>query len=342
MKKNLLNLFTTTLALGGSVSFAQTTLTATGINPVIGESYTLKDGAYLSPGNSGAGQTWNFSTMTGTSAGLTTIVSPSTTPSASSFPTANACGKNTTANNYLYYNTSATAYKNVGLSGGGVNFIYSNPEDFLHFPFALNNSYVDSWAANFVSGGSTWYRTGATTVTADGTGTLITPTATYTNVMRVHFVQAYQDSTYMAGFGPYVIVYDNDEYMWYKNGIHTQIAAVYTLTNDAGGAPSSGGIFLSGTVGINEAADFITSSTVFPNPASAQITVDFTLTENKKVNVQLFKSLGQVVEIGQSAEGIQGVNKMQLDIANLPEGIYFAQILLEGNTAATKRFIIIK
>jgi hypothetical protein len=39
---------------------------------------------------------------------------------------------------------------------------------------------------------------------------------------------------------------------------------------------------------------------------------------------------------------MQGLNNIQLDVATLPEGIYFAQIVLEGNIAATKRFVVSK
>lgn len=339
MKKNLLNLMTGSLVLICSVSIAQPTLTATGINPIIGDSYTLNGSGYVSPGSAGASQTWNLSTMSGASAGLTNVVSPASTTYGSSFTTSTVGANNATAGTVNYYKTSSAALQNSGIASGTTPIVYSNFEDYLHFPCAFNNTFTDSWAASFVSGGYTFYRTGSTTVTADSYGTLITPNGTYTNVMRIHFVQVYQDSAYVGM--PYIITYNNDEYMWYKDGAHVQIAAVYTLTSSSGG-PYTGGSYVLGSVGINNAADFISSSNVFPNPAVDKLTVDFTLTENKKVDVQLYNALGQKMEQNQSANGVQGLNTVQLDVATLPQGIYFAQIILEGNIAATKRFVVTK
>ena len=63
--------------------------------PAIGSSSTSYDvsASILSPGNSGAGQTWNFSSATGTLATNTvTMVAPSATPFSSLFPTSNQAG----------------------------------------------------------------------------------------------------------------------------------------------------------------------------------------------------------------------------------------------------------
>lgn len=330
---------TGTFVLGASVALAQPTLTATGINPVIGESFTLNTSPFVSAGSAGASQTWDLSTMSGTSAGASSMVTPSSTANASSFPSSNVAWSNTTAGTVNYYKTTSTSLQTFGVVSGSTVIPYSNSEDILHFPFAYTNTYSDAWAGQFVSSGYTFYRTGTTTVTADGYGTLITPVTTYTNVMRVHFVEVYKDSAYVGV--PYVITYNNDEYMWYRNGIHVQVAAVYTLTSSASASPYTGGTYVTGTVGINE-NDQLSSSSIFPNPASDQVTVDFTLTESKMVSVQIFNSIGQREDISQSGNGMQGENTMQLDVSTLSKGIYFAQIMLDGNVAATKRFVVTK
>jgi hypothetical protein len=339
MKKKLLNLMAGSFVLICSVSIAQPTLTATGINPVLGDNLTYFNGNYVGPGPSGANQTWNLSTISGTSGGLTTIVTPASTTNGSSFTTSSVAAENTSSGTNNYYKTSAIALQNSGIDAGGIVITYSDFEDYLRFPVSYTNSFTDTWAATFFSGTQFW-RTGNTTATADSYGTLITPNGTYTNVMRVHFVQIYQDSAY---FGtPFITTYNNDQYFWYKEGVHLPIAGVYTLTSSSGG-PYTGGFYNSTVVvGINEVSNHITSSNVFPNPAVDLITINFELTENKKVTIQLFNSLGQEMEINQSTNGSKGLNSIQLNIATLPEGIYFAQLLLEGNTAVTKQFVVKK
>ena len=97
-----------------------------------------------------------------------------------------------------------------------------------------------------------------------------------------------------------------------------------------------------GNVGIDNSSDFISASNLFPVPASDKVTIDFTLKENQKVVVRLFNAIGQQVETDYNADGIQGLNSISTDVACLPEGIYFAQIILNNTVAATKRFVVEK
>lgn len=340
MKKQLLNLMTGSLILASFASIAQPSLTGTAVNPTIGESFTYTTcTTYFNQGPAGANQTWNFSTSTGTTSGVSSCVSVSSTPSGSSFPSANIAFNNAAGSNYSYQKTSATAYQNYGnVTSSGIVMSYSNPEDFLRFPFTYNNTYNDPWSCTFVNSGYTFYRTGATSITADGYGTLTTPAGTFTNVLRVHMVQTYQDSAYVGM--PYVILYTNDEYMWYVNGTHAALAATFSFT--ANGSTSQSSFYLGAPSGIDNISNILTSLEVFPNPASDLIKINYNLTENKKVELCLFNTLGEKIHNSQTEEGIQGTNTSELNIAELPEGIYFAQIILDGNVAATKRFVVSK
>lgn len=224
------------------------------------------------------------------------------------------------------------------LCGGasGVTMIYTDLEDLMRYPCAYNSSYTDTWATNFVSNGYNFYRRGTTTVTADGYETLITPNGTYTNVMRIHFIQIYKDSAYIGT--PYVINYTNDQYMWYKEGINTQLATIFTL-NTSLGNPYTGGTYLTGNVEINDSQEFLISSNLHPNPATDKATIEYTLTKNQKVDIRLINSLGQQVKKDYNTEGLQGNNVVNLEVSDLPNGIYFSQIYVEGNLAASKRFV---
>ncbi len=222
--------------------------------------------------------------------------------------------------------------------GGGNTFKYTNAEDFLHYPFAYTNSYVDKWASEFTSNGDDYYRSGITTVTADGYGTLITPAGTFTNVMRIHFVQEYQDSVDVGGF-PLFINYYNDEYMWYKEGVHLPLALVYELDSDIGSF--SGGSYKTGsTSGIDNTTLISTNFNIFPNPASSSATIEFKLNQNERVEIVLINSLGQKVDYSISANGLRGKNTLHLDVAELPEGVYFVQAITDGTVRVNRRFVV--
>ncbi len=332
MKKSLLIFF----FIGSAViKSAQPTITASGVNPVIGDNLPMNTSNYVAPGNSGSSQTWDLSTMASSVATTYTAVATSSTPNGSSFPNSNIA-LSSGGGNYSYYKTSSSSFQNYGFYSGTTVMSYSNPEDFLRFPCTYNSTYSDTWAVTFVNT-FTFYRTGSTTVTADGYGTLTTPAGTFSNVMRVHFVQNYQDSAYIPSYGTYLETYNNDEYMWYLNGNHFPIALVYTLTYSTG--TSQGGSYMSNVVGVNEPS-VLNSFTVFPNPVSSDLHFDINLKENQNIEIQLFNEIGSLVATPVSANANSGRNEYNVQVGDLTEGIYFARIILDGTLTSTRRFSV--
>ncbi len=319
-------------------STAQPTITATGVNPVIGESHNIQNCNYINPGNAGANQTWNLSAMVGTSLLSTSYVIPSSTPNGSSFPNSNIAWS-IPSSSVSYYKTSSSALQYYGLASGSLIMPYSNPEEILHYPFTYNNSYSDNWNTVFFNGAYTFYRRGVTNVTADGYGTLITPSGTYNDVIRVHLVQSYQDSAYIGV--PYIVNYQNNEYRWYKEGMHIQVANVYTITI-TGGSTTTGASYLTSNSAIDQPAVSINSTLFFPNPASDQIYCNVQLKENEKIEVVLFNTMSQKMGKTYTWDGVKGENLMNIDLNDSPEGVYFAQILINGKVVSTGRFMIIR
>ncbi|HKC68949.1 MAG TPA: T9SS type A sorting domain-containing protein [Bacteroidia bacterium] len=343
MKTPLQNLFLAAGLFTASLCIAQPTLTATGINPVVGDAFVDYGTGYVGPGSAGANQTWNLSSLTTTGTVSYTAVNPSSTSYSSSFSNANVCESGGSAGYYGYYKTSSSALQIYGdvIATGTTSIVipYSNPEDMIHFPFTYNDTYTDTWAGTFTNG-TMFYRRGTDSVTADGYGTLILPNGTYSNVLRVHFVQNYQDS---ANFGtPYIITYHNSEYMWWLNGNHYPIATLSDFSSSAG-SPSQTGSYLKTIVaGIENVSEVTNSCTVFPNPASTNITLHLNLSENKQVEIKLFNSLGEQINVTINADGVQGSNNYTLDVSHLAQGIYFANISLDGILTSTQRVVISK
>ena len=90
-------LFTIGIAFISMNAFAQITVTDTdlvGIGDVIFQAYDSVPGQAINTGNTGANQSWDFSTLQVTELDTTTIISPIGTPYASIHPTANLCIKN--------------------------------------------------------------------------------------------------------------------------------------------------------------------------------------------------------------------------------------------------------
>jgi hypothetical protein len=300
-------------ALCSALSDAQPVLTASGINPVPGDISVIKRTQDLSPGSSGANQTWNFSSMVVSATDNYSTGAVSLAPEGSNFPSANVQWNNGSV--YAFWKTSSTALVNMGFDTPAAVMPYSNGEDFLHFPFSYNNSYSDSWQSIYDVSGFTFTRTGVTTVTYDGYGSLTTPAFNLSNVARVHFLQDYKDSSQFS-----TTHYVNDEYFWYVNGYHQPVASVYTLT--FGSNQNTGGSY-AGNVSTTVSLDELTSQTMLiaPNPASDKVIVGLSSGE-ALTSVRIFDLEGKVV----FEKPNPGESRVELDVTSLPPGFYFAKV----------------
>lgn len=308
------------------------TLTAAGSVPIVGENYNRVITNSFSQGSGGTGQTWDISTLTGSSTGAT-VVTTGSTPNGSNHPLTNIAFYD--GSNYTYYKTSSTAYQLYGIEAS-VTISYSNPEDFMRYPFSYSNTYTDTWAATFTSG-IFFNRKGSTTVTADGSGTLITPNGTITNVIRVHSVQTYSDSADLSGT-PYIITYNNDQYFWYKEGIHFPLASTYNFTSSSS-APTSGGFYTNLSVGIKENLLLSNDILITPNPVTEKAIITFSLKKSSNVSLSILNTIGEEVGSRYTYQNLMGRQSLTLDLDNLSKGIYFVKIQAEGEIATEKIII---
>lgn len=342
MKKNLLSILSAFTFLSASV-IAQPTLTPTNTNPVSGDVLSLQTYSYINQGNSGANQTWNFTTITQTTnAAVAYTYAAISSSNAATFPNANQ--QYSSIGNVGFNKTSTTALQNYGVKQGTVNIVYSNPEDQMHYPFTMGNTFSDPFAATFTSAGYVYYRTGTTTVTADAYGTLQLPSGTFSNVLRAHFVQDYQDSTTISGFD-YVLTYYNDMYMWYLPNNHMPIFSTYSITVDDGFSPPSTSKGANKLVtilsGINEQVNYIKSLNFYPNPSSNGIlNLDLNLNETIKYEIVILDNVGREVLRTASDEGFTGYNFKSIDVSGIASGLYNFEITSNNMRLVNKKLII--
>ncbi len=91
-------------------------------------------------------------------------------------------------------------------------------------------------------------------------------------------------------------------------------------------------------VSINEVA-FQNGLKLFPNPASDEATIQFNFNETLDLNVRVFNNLGQVVIESEVKEMQAGTT--QLDLSNLPSGMYMVQIT-DGENNYTEKLTVKK
>jgi len=341
MKKHLLSLTMFFVVMFSSFAFAQPTLTDVNCGLLSGDKFTWNVTPTISPGSAGANQVWNFSTMTLSTSTSATIQPPASTPSAGLYPTANISLVDGFISDFCRVNTNSMQEIGNYYNGGSpVNMCvttYTDPVDYLHFPFNFNNTYTDAFygSSNNTMVGQT--RSGSITVTADGYGTLIIPTGTFVNVMRVHSTMTYTDTVFSTTF---FTARSKDEYLWYLPGTHFPVAGVAFFTNPNPKEQDHAYYISQYLTGLNEIDNPLSAVKLFPVPASEVLNITIPNGVSGKLEINIYNSLGQKIKtVNQNNESLS----LSLNISDLAKGVYFMRMIdLQDNLSITKSFIVDK
>jgi len=303
--------------------FTQVTLTFANSGFVPGDNSTQysADTTGITPGTTGASHTWNFGSLAiGTTTTVSNYVLPSTTPSGASYPTATVAAVSGTS--YEYFTINSSSYTVDGTATSSATMIYTNTEKVMSYPFAYTNNSSDNFACTFTSSGTLFYRTATISTTADGWGTLVLPSGSH-STLRVDMVQNIRDSS-SYGIWTYVI----DTYMWY-DGVHKTPLLEINLVNEN----IMGTIYAGKTIyveqsaaGIEDYAGGLSAIHVYPNPSTGLMTISVDSKETTTSEISILDVQGKTVkQINDPLIG-NGANQFNLDITDLPVGIYFARI----------------
>lgn len=307
--------FYAAMLLSGNTLFAQN-LTRTDIGYTIGDNYTMYASDYVSPGNSGTGVTWDLSAMTDNSQ----ITVSTGANSGGSFPTANI--KLTQSNGgAIYYNISATKMEVVGIDAGGTVFTYTNPQTYLQFPVTATYNYTDASAATFSVSGFAFNRTSSIQSEYSGTGTLITPEGTFTNVVRIKSTQTNTD-TYAGGTINSSIV----AYNWYKAGVTHELANVSDIT---GSSTSQSAYYTSVPANLGLEESELINLLLFPNPATGSIHIN---SDEVISNVEVYQLSGELA-MQQAANN----TSLEMDLSALNTGMYLVKVYGKNGAVSVKR-----
>ncbi len=94
--------------------------------------------------------------------------------------------------------------------------------------------------------------------------------------------------------------------------------------------------------GIIKGSELTTSN--FPNPFNDYTTISYTLPENGKVKVEVYNSVGMLVNVLVDEYQESGVNNVRFNSSNVEPGVYVYHITVQGETnnyTAVKRMIVV-
>lgn len=166
------------------------TLTSANSTPVVGEQIfnRFAQAANVDDKSGGANQTWDYSNLIDSNGIIgAQVVTPASTPYQGSFPTSNLAIKTLDDSAYLYFNSQTTELRELGAATNSATLIYTKPKIYLPYPFSYNSFFTDSVVEQ-----SPQYNAvlrGKDSLTGDGYGTLKLPGITYSNVLRVKYIE---------------------------------------------------------------------------------------------------------------------------------------------------------
>lgn len=305
--------------------------------PAIGDVYTFN---YADPtslpanlGNPGPGNNFNFSGLnvypgSNTSNGVT----PASTGSASAYPSANVAVQ--TGTNNTFYDSQSGYLRFYGgsmtLGGYPVTLNYTTPAPLGVYPMGLGTTSSSTVAGTINALGNNGNFTGTSSFTANATGTLNVPGATYTNVIRVQtqqlmtftlsFVQGTLTVNQYDYYAPNYSNYPNPNNNWPVLTVQQS-----TISSTIGGTSVQTTITINGnyqTLGVNNIQTQPASELIIlPNPAKDNIQV---LSPDVK-NIQIMDINGKV---------IKETSHTNIDCSNFSNGTYI--IRTEDKTGKIK------
>jgi len=262
-------------------------LTSATTNPSAGETYYryLCDTTGITDQTTGAGFTWDYSGLTvanysgSDTCSKISFESCAATPYCTNYPGTTLAdveigyqaGTGTTDTNYTYYLLNSTEYASLG-NEKSINKNTSSPAQvLLNYPFTFST--IQTNAFRYISenyGLDTFYGNYIDSVIGVGYGTLLLPSGTYTNVLKIAYIIHAIDSANISGTPVYDTAYGLT-YFWFATGYPIPLLAMSNPSTTSN--PVQINMYTQFPLTVNSLSNAINKVTAYPNPASNEVHV---------------------------------------------------------------------
>ncbi|CAN5850101.1 hypothetical protein BH11BAC7_BH11BAC7_18940 [soil metagenome] len=318
---------------------AQITLTSSDF-PIAGDVFTLhlSDTTGVQPGNAGTGINWNFvSSDSSVGTMVDSFKTVMNTPYGASYPQANLALHeiSPTVNYFVYFNVNATSADRVGNADLTNVITYTNPATQYVFPLTYGTTSSDTYSASYVdaNSGSTVHVHGSGTMNADATGTIVLPSGTYNNVLRMHYTRTEHDTIFTVANGNFPVTVTESFYLWYQAGEYYPIFHLQMVTNQVASGPVTHKKVVGWRAG-NMSAGIVenTLSTVhvYPIPATDKIFIN--ATDHLIKTVSLYDVTGKAIRTI-----YEPAANSEMQLGEFPAGTYFLVVNFSDGKTETKK-----
>jgi hypothetical protein len=317
-------------------------LTQTNHAPALGESFmtTGVSSVGVMPGASGSGATWNFTSITTTSATTNySVVSTASTGSASTYPSSSVSVQWGSNNNFYSSTASSLSFwgGNMSLAGTSALLTFTSPAIYAKYPMSLITTTTSMIGGNANILGQPGTFSGSVTATVDGSGTLMLPGFTIPNVLRLMTSSAYSFTfTFTNGTAT------QNKWEWYNPGSpKSPLFAISNTTLTSGlGTTTETLVTINSmyVLGVKEQASFTSEFSVYPNPSNGVVTLDYANVNGGTASYEIVNALGATV-VKNELPSQAGASKVSLNLGNLDSGVYFVKLRV-GNSTSVKKITI--
>lgn len=303
-----------------SATIAQTVITYDNHAPQVGDSYTstyLDVSEPVDPGNTGGGQTWDFSMFTGGETETMTFIDAATTLWGGQVNANLAIQSNYKGFFVAYFNATSDLVESVAMGShdeeiGDNLTIFEDAQTMLQFPFAYGDTYEDTYSYTMEYTGMSMVFSGTTTCEADAWGNITTPTGVFNDVLRVKSVEVETTQTWVNGtlIDESTTTYTN--YDWYAE---SGVGPVVSLEIDEDFPEEVSITFTETATGVSS---FVENATIaWPNPANSSVTINTEVFSNGST-VMIVNNTGAIVREFEALN-----SEAVISLTNLEKGVYF-------------------
>jgi hypothetical protein len=228
----------------------------------------------------------------------------------------------------------------LGLANSSYVFQYTNSQKVLSYPITYNTSFTDDMAGSYTILTFTNNRTGTATFLADGYGTLIMPTGTINNVLRIKYTQSFFD-VIDYGTGPITSTSETTTYNWIVEGNKNVLVSISYITTSVLGLTfnTKSVSYYPGFVSTEDLLSSNSKIQLFPNPTVNNALINVNLEESGFVNLALYSTSGQQVKVIDCANVPAGMYSRQVNLEDVPDGVYFIKMKMDNRDLFTRKIV---
>lgn len=323
-------------------SLSAQTLTQANHAPTVGDTYQAVNCSTVgvNPGGNGAGQTWNFSSLSVTSPTTTNNgVTVASTGSAAAYPSSNvALSIGTGTNSFYSASSTGLLYWGGDIKVGGQNIVmaYTSAAPYAVYPMTLGTTTSSNVAGTNTSIAGPGTFTGTSSVTGSGTGMIMLPGGyNFNNILKVTTATTMSFTT---PFGPGTYIKNNYDYYSALSKYPLFSISNETITSGLGTTTETVTLINNNykTVGISESANQTLSNVnIYPNPAKDNVNINFTNENAEAVSYEIVNVIGQTVRT-QNIPATKGETLYNVSLTGIESGIYFIKLNVGSRSSITK------